>query len=253
VVHLGNSNIAGDDRQHQWPQPAHVYRALIASGIFRRIDGDVAAELLAQLHPVYFPRRTVIFAQDDPGDQLHVIVWGKVKVGYRSPDGRENVLTVMGPSEIFGVISLFDGGRRSFSATALTDVHTVPIEREQLLAWMEDWPEITFQLLRVLARRAEMTSNYLRDILVTDVPCRVAKRLVQLAKRFGIKEGETVRVKHDLSPSEMAQLVGASTDTVAAVLREFADRAWILLEGESIVLRDVRRLLEFPGRQARDA
>jgi CRP-like cAMP-binding protein len=79
----------------------------------------------------------------------------------------------------------------------------------------------------VLARRLRRTDNNLADMIFTDVPGRVAKQLLLLAQRFGTQEGDAMRVTHDLTQEEIAQLVGASRETVDKALADFAHRGWI--------------------------
>ncbi len=101
------------------------------------------------------------------------------------------------------------------------------MDRDALRAWIADRPEIAEQLLRVLARRLRRTNNNLADLIFTDVPGRVAKQLLQLAQRFGTQEGGAMRVTHDLTQEEIAQLVGASRETVNKALADFAHRGRI--------------------------
>ena len=116
------------------------------------------------------------------------------------------------------------------------------VSRDALKAWIQDRPEIAEQLLRVLARRLRRTNNNLADLIFTDVPGRVAKQLLQLAQRFGTQEGAALRVTHDLTQEEIAQLVGASRETVNKALADFASRGWIKLEARAVLLLDVDRL-----------
>jgi CRP/FNR family transcriptional regulator len=80
------------------------------------------------------------------------------------------------------------------------------------------------------------------DLVFTDVPGRVAKALLDLAAKFGAQEDGAVRVQHDLTQEELAQLVGASRETVNKALSEFANRGWIRLEGRTVLLLDTDRL-----------
>ncbi|MCW2653805.1 MAG: crp, partial [Mycobacterium sp.] len=75
---------------------------LARAGIFQGVEPSAVAALTKQLHPVDFPRGHTVFAEGEPGDRLYIIISGKVKIGRRSPDGRENLLTIMGPSDMFG-------------------------------------------------------------------------------------------------------------------------------------------------------
>ena len=116
---------------------------------------------------------------------------------------------VAGPSDMFGELSIFDPGPRTSSATAVTEVRTYTMDRAALREWIGKRPEIAEQLLRVLARRLRRTNNMLADLIFTDVPGRVAKSLLQLARQFGSQESGLLRVTHDLTQEEIAQLVGA--------------------------------------------
>ena len=93
-----------------------------------------------------------------------------------------------------------------------------------------------------MARRLRRTDNNLADMIFTDVPGQVAKQLPLLAQRFGTQEGDAMRVTHDLTQEEIAQLVGASRETVDKALADFAHRGWIRLEGKSVLISDSERM-----------
>ena len=215
---------------------------LAKAGIFQGVDPDAALALGSQLEMVDYARGSSIFAEGELGDRLYVILTGKVKLGRHSPDGRENLLAVMGPSDMFGELSVFDPGPRTSSATAVTDVRLATMDRDALREWINKRPEIAEQLLRVLARRLRRTNNALADLIFTDVPGRVAKQLLALSERFGSEEPDGLRVHHDLTQEELAQLVGASRETVNKALADFVHRGWIQLQGKSVVVLDEDRL-----------
>lgn len=215
---------------------------LAMAGIFQGVDPSAAQALKASLEQVNFPRAHVIFAEGEPGDRLYIILSGKVKIGRRSPDGRENLLAVFGPSDMFGELSIFDPGPRTSTVTTVTEVSAVSMDRAALREWITKRPEIAEQLLRVIARRLRRTNNMLADLIFTDVPGRVAKALLQLAHDFGTQEAGMLRVTHDLTQEEIAQLVGASRETVNKALADFAHRGWLRLEGKSVLILEPQRL-----------
>jgi len=219
-----------------------VDEVLIRAGIFQGVEPHAAEALAQALEPAEFPRGHVIFAEGEPGDRLYIVGTGKVKIGRKSPDGRENLLMVAGPSDMFGELSIFDPGPRTSSATAVTEVRTFTMDRAALREWIGKRPEIAEQLLRVLARRLRRTNNMLADLIFTDVPGRVAKSLLQLARQFGSQESGLLRVTHDLTQEEIAQLVGASRETVNKALADFAQRGWLRLEGKSVLILEPERL-----------
>ncbi|MDQ2846931.1 MAG: Crp/Fnr family transcriptional regulator [Actinomycetota bacterium] len=215
---------------------------LAKAGIFQGVDSDAALALGNQLETVDYPRSSAIFTEGELGDRLYIILTGKVKLGRHAPDGRENLLAVMGPSDMFGELSVFDPGPRTSTATAVTEVRLATMDRANMREWIAKRPEIAEQLLRVLARRLRRTNNNLADLIFTDVPGRVAKQLLQLARQFGQQENGQLRVTHDLTQEELAQLVGASRETVNKALADFGHRGWLRLEGKSVVILDPERL-----------
>ncbi|MCZ9294860.1 CRP-like cAMP-activated global transcriptional regulator GlxR [Corynebacterium meitnerae] len=219
-----------------------VQDTLARAGIFQGVDPDAVVNLIGDMQTETFPRGTTIFDEGEPGNTLYIIIDGKVKLARHAPDGRENLLSVMGPSDMFGELSIFDPGPRTSSAVCVTEVTTATMDSEMLKQWIADHPEISQQLLRVLARRLRRTNASLADLIFTDVPGRVAKTLLQLANRFGVQEGGALRVNHDLTQEEIAQLVGASRETVNKALATFAQRGWIRLEGKSVVIVDTEHL-----------
>jgi CRP-like cAMP-binding protein len=215
---------------------------LARAGIFQGVDPTAAEALARTLEPAEFPRGHTIFTEGEQGDRLYIILAGKVKIGRRAPDGRENLLWVAGPSDMFGELSIFDPGPRTSSATTVTETRVVCLDRPALRKWINERPEIAEQLLRVLARRLRRTNNTLADLIFTDVPGRVAKELLRLASRFGTQDGGTLRVTHDLTQEEIAQLVGASRETVNKALADFAHRGWLRLEGKTVLILEPDRM-----------
>jgi CRP/FNR family cyclic AMP-dependent transcriptional regulator len=219
-----------------------VDEVLARSGLFQGVEPESAQALAHRLEYLDIPKGHTIFSEGELGDSLYIITAGKVKLSRRSPDGRESMLAVLGPSDLLGELAVFDPGPRTASAVALTDVKVARMRKEALRPWITDRPEISEQLLRVLARRLRRTRDQQADLIFTDVPGRVAKNLLHLAQRFAAREGNTLRLTHDLTQEEIAQLVGASRETVNKALADFTARGWIRLEGKTVVLLDPERL-----------
>lgn len=175
-----------------------VTRAEILRGV------EPGAALIKQLHPCEFEAGETIFAEGDPGDRVFIIGSGKVKISVRGPRGRENLLAIMGPSDIFGELAVLDPGPRTCTATAITDVQAVWLDRATLRARMAHRPVIAERLLQLLTRRLRHTDDKLVGLICRDVAGRVARQLLLLARRFGTREGDALRVVHELTQAEMA-------------------------------------------------
>jgi CRP-like cAMP-binding protein len=210
--------------------------------LFAALDNDTAELLVAALTTRPVVRGHVVFQEGDPGDRLFIVLDGKMKISRAAADGRENLLAVLGPGEMFGELSLFDPGPRTATASAVTDSTLASLDHDDLRPLLLDQPGVAVQLLRALAQRLRRTNEAMADLVFSDVPGRVAKALLDLAERFGDDEGDGVRVKHDLTQEELAQLVGASRETVNKALSEFANRNWLRLEGRTVLLLDRERL-----------
>lgn len=215
---------------------------VLSAPLFAGIDPDAARALLASMSQVDLARGQTLFHEGEPGDRLYVIATGKVKLGRRSPDGRENLLSVLGPGEMFGELSLFDPGPRTATATAVADARLHELAQDELVAWIERYPAVVTHLLKALARRLRRTNEALGDLVFSDVPGRVAKALLDLSTRFGEPVDDGLRVAHDLTQEELAQLVGASRETVNKALADFATRGWVRREGRAVVILDLTRL-----------
>ncbi|QVQ50367.1 Crp/Fnr family transcriptional regulator [Spiractinospora alimapuensis] len=210
--------------------------------LFEALDEEGGAALRASITEVRLGRGQTLFSEGDEGDRLYVVISGKVKLTRAAVDGRENLVSVLGPSEMFGELSLFDPGPRTASAVAVTDTILAGLGHEDLRPFVYGQPEVAIVLLKALARRLRKTNDVMADLVFTDVPGRVAKALLDLADKFG-KEGEDgLHVHHDLTQEELAQLVGASRETVNKALAEFALRGWLRIEAKAVVLMDVERL-----------
>ena len=215
---------------------------LARSGIFQGVDPEAAEALAKEMDTVEVRKGDVLFNEGEAGDSLYIVLSGKIKLGRRAADGRQNLVSIMGPSDMVGELSLFDPGPRTATATAVTDVRLAKMPNNMLRPWISAHPEIGEQLLRVLARRLRRTNDSVADLIFTDVPGRVAKALLQMADRFGSRDHDGLRVKHDLTQEELAQLVGASRETVNKALADFVHRGWIQLQGKSVVVLDEERL-----------
>jgi CRP/FNR family cyclic AMP-dependent transcriptional regulator len=212
--------------------------------LFTALDDAATASLLANMVSVKIAKGTILFAEGDGGDQLYVIADGKLKLGTSSGDGRENLLSILGPGEMFGELSLFDPGPRTSTATAVTDAKLLSLGQEKLLPWLAENPKVSLQLLGSLAQRLRRTNEAVGDLVFSDVPGRVAKALIDLGERFGKKTDEGLFVHHDLTQEELAQLVGASRETVNKALADFAGRNWLKLDGRAVLITDFERLLK---------
>ena len=218
-----------------------------SSPLFAALDPEAQEALRLRMDEIKLGRGETLFNEGDPGDRLYVVITGKVKLGRTAVDGRENLLAVMGPGEMFGELSLFDPGPRTATATAVTATTLSGLGNSDLDPLLSQRPEVAGRLLAALARRLRRTNEAMADLVFSDVPGRVAKALLDLAQRFGVETSDGLRVTHDLTQEELAQLVGASRETVNKALADFAGRGFLRLDGRAVVILDLERLTRRAG------
>jgi CRP-like cAMP-binding protein len=218
-------------------------RAILARAeICQGLEPDALSMLSMKLRPAWFPRKCTIFHEDDPGDFMYILISGRVKLSRSLPRDRTSMLAVMGPSDIFGELSVIDPGVRTSTATTLTDVRTMSIDREALLAWMSQQPAIAENLLSFMTRRVRRTNDLLMHLLCSDAQGRVARRLLQLAEQFGAEEDGILCLPQELTQGELGQLAGTSRETVNRVITDLMQRGWIRVETNRVLILEPERL-----------
>lgn len=210
--------------------------------LFATIGPEATAELIGVMTEVDLARGDVVFTEGEAGDRLYIIAEGKVKIGQTSLDGRENLLAVLGPSEVLGELALFDPGPRSATATAVVDTVLYALEHDAFLTWLRANPPAAAGIIATLAERIRRADEVIADLVFSDVPGRIAKTLLDMADRFGERIHDGIRVSHDLTQEELAHLVGASRETVNKALADFTNRGWIRRESRALVLVELARL-----------
>src|SRR3954454_11936762 len=133
-------------------------------------DDEAATALRGSMIDTKLRRGDVLFHEGDAGDRLYIVLDGKVKLGRTSSDGRENLLAILGPGQMFGELSLFDPGPRSATVTAVTDAVFLSLSHDDLLRWLEGGPAVARGLLTQLAGRLRRANDVVADLVFSDVP-----------------------------------------------------------------------------------
>ena len=210
--------------------------------LFAALDDDAANALRSSMVDQRLTKGDILFSEVEPGEKLYLIESGKIKLSHTASDGRESIIAVLGAGEMLGELSLFDPGPRTATAIAVTNTKVVSLSHEALLPWLVGRPDLAVSLLAALARRLRRTNEALADLVFSDVPGRVAKALLELGAKFGEESPDGLVVHHELTQEELAQLVGASRETVNKALADFSQRGWVRIEQRSVTLLDVDRL-----------
>jgi CRP/FNR family cyclic AMP-dependent transcriptional regulator len=185
-----------------------------------------------------YAAREVIFRAGDPGDEAFSIIHGSLKVIASGDDGQEAMLALMGPGETFGELAILDGRPRSATVTALESTLLLVIDRLRFHALLRSSPGLAYKTLLVTAARLRRLSERVEDVEFLGLPARLAKKLVELAERYGKGEPDgRVRIALRLSQRELGQLVGATRESVNKNLKLFAQHELLQIEKGHLVVR----------------
>jgi CRP/FNR family transcriptional regulator, cyclic AMP receptor protein len=209
---------------------------------------DVSTEALGQLARSLrrrsYHRGEVVFHQGDPGDTLHLVRSGRVKVVLPAETGDEVVLAILGPGDCFGELALLDGEPRSASVVAMEPVETMVLGRQDFLAFFRSNPETAERLVVNLARIIRNVNEDVADLAFLDLPGRLAKKLLELAEDYGqpMEGGQGVEIGVPLTQEELAGMIGATRPSGNKVLGWYEDQGAIQRRGRKIAILEAEVL-----------
>lgn len=180
-----------------------------------------------------YPKGSVILFEDDPGDSLFIVRDGRVKVVLVGEDGREVILGVLGIGEHFGELALIDDQPRSAHVIAMEDAGLLVLRREDFRRHVEANPKVAWSLLGALSKRLRRADDKIGGLVLLDVPGRIARLLLDFAEESG-----TEVVERPLTHQTIAQMIGASRETVSRAMRDFQDAGMISVERRQIRVAD---------------
>lgn len=180
-----------------------------------------------------YPRGSVILFEDDPGDALFIVREGRVKVVLVGEDGREVILGVLAVGDHFGELSLIDDQPRSAHVIAMEDATLLVLRRDDFRRRVEETPAVAWALMQELSRRLRRADDKIGGLVLLDVPGRISRLLLDAALAAGSDQ-----LDKPLTHQTIADMIGASRETVSRAMKEFQDSGWIIVERRRIRLAD---------------
>jgi len=213
------------------------------SSFFRKFD--LFAELddreLASVATVAKARRyakdDVVFHADESGDIFCLIKEGQVKVTMISPEGKEIILSLLGPGDFFGEMALLDNEPRSATIIATEPLEIVTIWRSDFLHILSENFSITQKVLAELSKRLRNASNRIESLATMDVYGRLARFFLDTARERGkVLDNGYVAVTRPTHQA-IANMIGTSRETVSRLIHDLMKQNLLLSEGKTIYLR----------------
>jgi CRP-like cAMP-binding protein len=182
-------------------------------------------------------RGTTIFSKGDPGTSVVAVISGTVKISISSADGRNAILNLIGPGELFGEMSVLSNQPRSADCTANTNCELFVIDRREFLPFVRSQPSLAMKFIELLCERVRQTSDQVEQVILQDLPGRLASALLRLSDKSE-PQGRTIVI----TQQELSEMVGMTRESINKQLGAWATRGWVRLEHGAIVVLDADEL-----------
>lgn len=186
----------------------------------------------------------MVFERGAAGTSLLGVIAGRVKISVLSADGRELILNILKPGEVFGEIALLDGGERTASATALAQSELLVLHRRDFLPLIERHPALAQHLIELLCRRLRATSQQVEEMQFLELPVRLARALIHWAETDGttVKTGRRLNMR--LSQSDLGTLIGGSRERISRQLAQWQRDGLVTHETGTLTIHRMDDLAE---------
>jgi CRP-like cAMP-binding protein len=205
------------------------------------------AALMERARRRRFSRGDTLFHEGDASDWVAVLLSGRAKVSFFTEDGTEVVLAVREPGDLLGELSALDKAPRSATVTAIDDVDTLVLTADAFQVYLESYPRLALELVRSLMARLRDADVKRVEFGAYDTVGRLARRLVELAERFGSPTEEGVTIELPITQQELAGWTGSSRESVAKALQTLRKLGWVDTARRRMVIRDLDALRRRAG------
>jgi CRP/FNR family cyclic AMP-dependent transcriptional regulator len=213
--------------------------ALRACGLFAGVDEAELEAIAGQMRSRKYRSGETIFHQDDPGDALHVVVTGAVKIVLPSAeDGEPAIMATLQPGDFFGALALLDEAPRSATAVALGKTETLVLRRDAFLDLVDGHRSLRVALLASLSREIRSITAHVQDLHFLDLPGRLAKRILREASGRAPDADGSIHLPWPYTQSELAGMIGGSRQSVNRLLADLVSEGLIQLRREALVIPD---------------
>ena len=221
--------------------PGNKLAILRKHPIFCDLDPEAFDQLSRYAKHSTLKRGATIVSKGDPGNSLIAVISGTVKISVSSPDGRSAILNLIGPGETFGEIAVLDGLARTADATANTNCEIYVIDRRDFLPFVRSQPALAMKFVELLCTRLRWTSDQVEEVILQDLPGRLASTLLRLTEKHKLAPGgRTIAI----TQQEISEMVGMTRESINKQLRAWATRNWVRLEHGAIVVLNAEMLRE---------
>lgn len=226
---LASSVLPPVSAKNVWPQ------FVTALDLFQGVAQRDVRKITSLCTEKWFSRGVSIFREGESSDSLYVLKKGMVRLISLSDQGRETILHILKPDEVFGELLLSEE-KRAFTAIAAEDSQVTIISQESFVELLSSVPTVALNFIRLLSKRLATVERGLAEFSHTWSYHRLAKVLLQLSDKYGqeVPGGTVINVR--LTHEDLANLIGTSRETVTTQLSKFTRMGFLKRESRHFIV-----------------
>jgi CRP/FNR family cyclic AMP-dependent transcriptional regulator len=205
--------------------------------LFGGLSTDERAAIAARARIRTYNADETIFTIGSPGDQMMALLSGTIRISVPSLDGKELLLTIIQPGEVFGELAVLDGKERSADAIAETACTLAILERHDILSFFERNPSAWPKLVGILCDRLRRTDQIFAEVALMQLSVRLAKTMLRILNgQINSAVAKTTKIR--FSQRELANMVGGTRESVNRCLRKWQRSGLVQISEGSIIVTD---------------
>jgi len=223
-----------------------IVETLNKSTVFAKLNKDALKEISPYFKEVSVKNNEVIFSEGDPSDRLYLLSEGNVKIVKHSVMGKDIILEVMSPGDIFGGVAVLDNKPYPATAQAMKAAKIIKIMRSNLVKVMEDYPDLKLEIVSYFSDKLRDSHEMLKNIATERVARRIASLLLKLSEKIDVDTEGYKKIDFPLTRQEISEMVGTTVETCIRTMSKFQKSGIIKTADGSISVKpgELQKILE---------
>jgi len=223
-----------------------IIETLNKSTVFSGLKQDELKKISAYFEEASIKNNETIFSEGDPSDRLYLLSEGNVKIIKHTVMGKDIILEVMSPGDIFGGVAVLDNRPYPATAQAMNAAKIIRIRRSDLMKVMEEYPDLKLEIVRYFSDKLRDSHEMLKNIATERVERRIASLLLKLSEKTEVDANGYKMIDFQLTRQEISEMVGTTVETCIRTMSKFQKSGMIKTSDGSISIRPdvLRRLLD---------
>jgi CRP-like cAMP-binding protein len=212
--------------------------------LFERLTPAQISRVESRSKTRTFERGSLVYLPSDENDSLLLLGSGRVKIYHNTSEGKQALLAIIDPGELFGELGLVQPGCREESAEAMEKSAVILIPRAEIQRLMEEHADVSLGVTKLIGVRLQRVERRLKSLLFRTNRERVVHLLLELAEKYGHYTRDGVAIGIRLSHQDLANIIGSTRETVTVILGDLQSEGSLMINRRQLVLTRVQRLAE---------